>query len=129
MQRRFPRTCPVCGRPNLKNISTHLSQVYGLSSEERKPYLKQAQVSSGQSPHMTMSLHPYMNIEKPGEKRASQCGYSPLAKRPRTTARTTTYLATKPYPQFNFRDKFSLLVVGLTQSGKTDFVQQILKYN
>ena len=47
MQRRFRRTCPVCGRPDLKNISTHLLQVHGLSSEERKPYLKQAQVSSG----------------------------------------------------------------------------------
>ena len=48
MQRRFRRTCPVCGRPDLKNISTHLLQVHGLSSEERKPYLKQAQVSSWQ---------------------------------------------------------------------------------
>ena len=42
MQRRFRRTCPVCGRPDLKNISTHLLQVHGLSSEERKPYLNQA---------------------------------------------------------------------------------------
>ena len=63
MQRRFRRTCPVCGRPDLKNISTHLLQVHGLSSEERKPYLKQAQVSSWQprvkrSQHMIMS---YMN--------------------------------------------------------------------
>ena len=71
MQRRFRRTCPVCGRPDLKNISTHLLQVHGLSSEERKPYLKQAQVSSWQprverSPHMTIS---YMNVEKPGQKR------------------------------------------------------------
>ena len=24
MPRRFPRTCPVCGRPHLKNLSTHL---------------------------------------------------------------------------------------------------------
>ena len=61
MQRRFRRTCPVCGRPDLKNISTHLLQVHGLSSEERKPYLKQAQVSSWQprverSPHMTQDI-------------------------------------------------------------------------
>ena len=90
MQRRFRRTCPVCGRPDLKNISTHLLQVHGLSSEERRPYLKQAQVSSWQ-PHMdktrsmTMS---YKNIEKPRskEKRVSQCEHSPPAKRPRTTA-------------------------------------------
>ena len=39
MPRRFRRTCPLCGRPDLKNISTHLYQVHGLSSKERKPYL------------------------------------------------------------------------------------------
>ena len=130
MQRRFRRTCPVCGRPDLKNISTHLLQVHGLSSEERKPYLKQAQVSSWQprverSPHMTMS---YMNVEKPGQKRVKQSEHSPPAKRPRTAARTTS-LATKSCPEFNFRHKFSVLVVGPTQSGKTYFVQQILEHN
>ena len=126
MQRRFRRTCPVCGRPDLKNISTHLLQVHGLSSEERKPYLKQTQVSSWQprverSPHMTMS---YMNVEKPGK----QSEHSPPAKRPRTAARTTS-LATKSCPEFNSRHKFSLLVVGPTQSGRTYFVQQILENN
>ena len=70
-----------------------------------------------------------MNIEEPREKRVSQCEHSPLAKRPKTTGRTTTSLATKVYPEFNFRHKFSLLVVGPTQSGKTYFVQQILKHN
>ena len=104
MPRRFPRTCPVCGRPHLKNLSTHLLKVHELSSEERRPYLKQTQVSSWQ-PHvdkprnMAMSC---MKIEKPGEKRVSQCEHSPPAKRPRTTARTTTSLATNPYPDFNF---------------------------
>ena len=46
MSRLFRRTCPACKRPDLKNISTYLYQVHGLSSEERKPYLKQARVSS-----------------------------------------------------------------------------------
>ena len=55
MPRQFPRTCPVCGRPDLKNISTHLLQVRGLSSEERKPYLKQAKVSS---------WHPYTDLSR-----------------------------------------------------------------
>ena len=132
MQRRFRRTCPVCGRPDLKNISTHLLQVHALSSKERKPYLKQAQVSSWQprverSPHITMS---YINVEKPGEKRVKQLQSerSPPAKRPRTAARTTS-LATKSCLEFNFRHKFSLSVVGPTQSGKTYFVQQILENN
>ena len=49
-------------------------------------------------------------------------------KKTRTAARTTS-LATKPCPEFNFRHKFSLLVVGPTQSGKTYFVQHILENN
>ena len=56
MPRRFRRTCPLCGRPDLKNISTHLYQVHGLSSKERKPYLKQARVSSS---------HPYTDLPRP----------------------------------------------------------------
>ena len=66
-----------------------------------------------------------MNVEKPGQKRVKQSEHSPPAKRPRTAARTTS-LATKSCPEFNFRHKFSLLVVGPTQSRKTYFVQQIL---
>ena len=38
-------------------------------------------------------------------------------------------MLTKPYLDFNFRHKFSLLVVDPTQSGKTYFVQQILKHH
>ena len=122
MQRRFRRTCPVCGRPDLKNISTHLLQVHGLSSEERKPYLKQAQVSSWQ----VACPPPSANAEKPREKRVSQWEHPPPAKRPRTATHTTS-LATKSCPEFNFRHTFSLLVVGPTKSGKTYFVQQILE--
>ena len=69
-----------------------------------------------------------MNVEKPGQKRVKQSEHSPPPKRPRTAARTTS-LATKSCPEFNFRHKFSLLVVGPTQSGKTYFVQQILENN
>ena len=109
MPRRFPRTCPVCGRPHLKNLSTHLFKVHGLSPEERKPHLKQAQVSSWQ----VACPPPFANAEKPREKRVSQWEHSPPAKRPRTATHTTS-LATKSCPEFNFRHKLSLLVVGPT---------------
>ena len=64
MQRRFRRTCPVCGRPDLKNISTHLLQVHGLSSEERKSYLKQAQVSSMAAPRRKVSAYDHVLYER-----------------------------------------------------------------
>ena len=89
-------------------------------SKVRQHVLKHAQVSSWQEP--------YTNSEEPGEKRASQSEDLPPAKKPRVV-RSTASLATKPCPEFNFRHKFSLLVMGPTQSGKTYFVQQILKHN
>ena len=46
MRRRFHRTCQVCGRLDLKNISIHHLQVHGVSSEERRHYFKQVQVSA-----------------------------------------------------------------------------------
>ena len=46
-------------------ISTHLHQVHGLSSKERKPNLKQGRVSS---------WHPYTDLPRPsgGEKKAKK---------------------------------------------------------
>ena len=43
--------------------------------------------------------------------------------------KVTASMVTKPCQEFNFRHKFSLLVVGPTQSGKTYFVQQMLENN
>jgi septin family protein len=54
---------------------------------------------------------------------------SPVLKPTKTIPRVRASLTTKPYPEFNFRHKFSLLVVGPSQSGKTYFVQQILENN
>jgi hypothetical protein len=45
----------------------------------------------------------------------SRSAYSLPAKKPKPT----TSLTTKPYLEFNFRHKFSLLVVGASQRGKT----------
>ena len=89
-------------------------------SKVRQHVLKHAQVSSWQEP--------YTNFEEPGEKRASQSEDLPPAKKTQSSAIHAS-LATKPCPEFNFRHKFSVLVVGPTQSGKTYFVQQILKHN
>ena len=37
------RTCPICQKADLQDISRHFRQVHKLSSAERKPYLKVAQ--------------------------------------------------------------------------------------
>ena len=47
----------------------------------------------------------------------------------KTVSEVTAPLTTTPYPEFYFRNKFSLLLVGPTQSGKTYFVQLMLEHN
>jgi hypothetical protein len=74
---------------------------------------------------------PSTNSERPrtkGEKRSPiiRSAHSLPVKKP---IQATASFTTKPYPEFNFRHKFSLLVVGPSQSGKTYFVQQILESN
>ncbi|CAB4042908.1 Hypothetical predicted protein [Paramuricea clavata] len=104
MQRRFRQACPLCGRPDLKNISTHLLQVHGLQSKERKPYLKQANVSSWQ-PYIDKS--PYMNSEKQGGKqdrhgkqhwRNSSRVKKYLKKNPTPSADDEDFTSTNPIP-------------------------------
>jgi hypothetical protein len=54
---------------------------------------------------------------------------SSVLKQTKPVPKVTTSLTTKPYPEFNFRHKFSLMVVSPSQSGKTYFAQQILENN
>ena len=74
---------------------------------------------------------PSTNSEMPrtkGEKRSPimRSAHSLPVKKP---IHATASFTTKPYPEFNFRHKFSLLVVGPSQRGKTYFVQHILENN
>ena len=54
---------------------------------------------------------------------------SSVIKPTKTVPNLRAPLTTTPYLEFYFRHKFSLLVVGPTQSGKTYFVQQISEHN
>ena len=61
-----------------------------------------------------------MQLSKKRTEKPSHC----IAKRPKLT--NDVSVETKAYPEFMFRHKFSLLVVGPTQCGKTFFVEKIL---
>ena len=108
-------------------MSNHLCQVHHLYGDERKKWLGRARFSishkrcSGSLP--TCPTHTVKEMRCVHKKTCS-------VRQPKKAARkVTASMVTKPCPEFNFRHKFSLLVVGPTQSGKTYFVQQILKHN
>ena len=103
----------------IENMSTHLLQVHGLSSEKRKSYLKQVKVSSWQ----VSCQPPSANTEKPREKRVNQYEHSPPAKRQKT-ARTTS----KDLPNMNtFCDwLFETIVISVYDSFFRNYISIVL---
>ena len=90
------RRCPLCESVML-NLSDHLSRTHGLNCEERQPFLQMASQELQGEP-----------LREEREEREE----------PRTTQHPL-------YPEFAFQHPFSMLVVGPTQSGKTEFVEEM----
>ena len=127
MPYKHKRDCPVCDKPGLRYMSDHLRQVHCLYGDKRKKWLGRARFSISHK-HCSGSLPacPTHTVEEMRCVRKKTCSVQQPTKAAR---KVTASVLTKPCPEFNFRHKFSLLVVGPTQSGKTYFVQQILKHN
>ena len=138
MTYKFKRDCSVCGKPELLSLNDHLRQVHRLKSHERKQWLKAAVFSGSKkslgitqrvSRRFTQLLH--TEKERSRERKRTIAAVKEtekpqhcIVKRPKFTDDVS--LETKAYPEFMFRHKFSLLVVGPTQCGKTFFVEKIL---
>ena len=108
-------------------MSDHLHQVHCLYGDERKKWLGRARFSISHK-HCSGSLPacPTHTVEEMRCVRKKTCSVQQPTK---SCAESNSIYANQTLSEFNFRHKFSLLVVGPTQSGKTYFVQQILKYN
>ena len=59
MASKKPRTCPVCHRPGLINLSQHLNGVHGITGQERKQLIQRGMVGSE-----VMLTEPQSHIEK-----------------------------------------------------------------
>ena len=128
MPYKHKRDCPVCDKPGLRYMSNRLRQVHHLYGDEWKKWLGRARFSISHK-HCSGSL-PARPTHTVKERRCVRKKTCSVRQPPTKAARkVTASMVTKPCPDFNFRHKFSLLVVGLTQSGKTYFVQQILENN
>ena len=46
MPSKTPRTCPVCHRPGLINLSQHLNGVHSITGQERKRLIQKGMVES-----------------------------------------------------------------------------------
>ena len=59
MPSKKPRTCPICHRPGLINLSQHLSGVHRIGGQERKRLIQRGMVGSD-----AMVAEPQSHIEK-----------------------------------------------------------------
>ena len=113
------RVCPVCQRPAVKHLSSHLSMVHGLNGHERTPHLKNAVLYSTTTPS------PVQPLRTKAEKAKTKKNIHPRQKRQvaqhlrqASGKEPTTDIKPEPYPSFRFRHKFSLMIVGPSMSGK-----------
>ena len=108
-------------------MSDHLRQVHHLYGDERKKWLGRARFSiSHKYCSGSLPRRPTHTVKEMRCVRKKTCSVRQPTK---AAGKVTASMLTKPCPEFNFRHKFLLLIVGPTQSGKTDFVQLILKHN
>ena len=118
-------------RPTGSFESQHAFLTSACRNKERGLLLKQVRVSSWQANLPSTSNRMETQEHSRSKKKplpAEHRGTTDPRKRPKKPKPTrTSMFSTKPYPEFAFRHKFSLLVVGPSQSGKTYFVQQILQ--
>lgn len=127
MPRTFPRICPLCGKPGVSNLSSHLEIVHDLTGLRRTRLLKEAKVSwESKREYISTSVDlprcssSYTRKICEPRKRRPVNESSSTAKKVKLPHDVS--LATEPYPDFMFRHKFSLLVGcnGITVSGKID---------
>ena len=52
MPYKYKRVCPICQRPNVIHLSSHLAMVHRLSATESSPYLKRAVHLFGPKPNV-----------------------------------------------------------------------------
>ena len=137
MPRRFPRICPLCEKPGVSNLSSHLEIAHNTIGLRRTQLLKEARISwESKKEYISTSVLPRCSSNFPKKTIEPRKRTHPVkenAKIASTGKRVKlshgVSLETEPYPDFMFRHKFSLLVVGPSQSGKTAFVEQILTKN
>ena len=121
MPYKYKRECPICQRPNVINMSSHLAMVHELSATERSPYLKWAVLCPSEPiTRPTLAKHKKHRIYP----KQSQNSSIQLKSHRRNTHQS---ISSEVYEDFRFGHKFSLMVVGPSISGKSFFVKQMLE--
>ena len=134
MPRRFLRICPLCEKPGVSNLISRLEFAHNIIELRRTQLIKEARISwESKKEYISTSVLPRCSSNFPKETIEPRKRAHPVEENEnivstgkRVKLSHGVSLEAEPYPDFTFRHKFSLLVVGPSQSGKTAFVEQIL---
>ena len=115
MPYKYMRVCPICQRPCVVILRSHLEMVHDLNADERSAYLKRA-ILSAPMPSI-QALLPKTTV-KPKLKKIRQDRQVVRHSHKSSERKPIVDVLPEPYPSFRFRHKFSLMVVGPSMSGK-----------
>ena len=121
MPSKYKRVCFICQQPNVIHMSNLLAMVHELSATERSPYLKRAVLCPSEPiTRPTLDKHKKHRIyPKQSRNSINQC---------KPNGRNTNQsISSEAYENIRFGNKFSLMVVGPSMSGKSYFVTQMLE--
>lgn len=62
MPRTFPRICPLCGKPGVSNLSSHLEIVHDLTGLRRTRLLKEAKFLGNQKENIFLQASTYLVV-------------------------------------------------------------------
>ena len=131
---RYRRICPVCSKPNLLRLPTHLAQVHGLNADQRHPLLQAAEyVNVNHAARVSTTVHQKQR-ECPSKgsatrKRINSQSLGKPQESKKAKSNPEDVLITLNYPEFRFQHLFSLLCIAPSQAGKTYLIRQILENN
>ena len=122
MPYKYKRVCPICQRPTVINMSSHLAMVHRLSATERPPYLKGSVLCPCEPITRTaLAKHKKHRIYPRQSQNNSVNQRKPHGRN------TNQSISSEAYEDFRFGHKFSLIVVGPSMSRKSFFVKQMLE--
>ena len=121
MPYKYKRVCPLCQRPNVIHMSSHLAMVHRLSATECSPYLKRAVLCPSEPiTRPALAKHKKHRIY-PKQSQNSSTNCKPHGRN------TNQSISSEAYADFRFGHKFSLMIVGPSMSWKSYFITQMLE--
>ena len=135
------KQCPLCGKDGLLHLYSHLRDTHGMNSEERQPWLRQAEISRSHNndevQSMVRTLSQCSQIQSQmdattynshGSHAVISGSHAGIGWRPRDTIGGQRTLFRQPKERnFQFKHPFTMVIAAPSGFGKTHLTKKILE--